>query len=737
MCYNVCHLRNSRYPIREGARVKHHFRTAPGSPSPLGATVYPEGVHFALFSKNATAVELLLFDHYDTPQPAHVIALDPAVNRTFYYWHVLVFGLKPGQIYAYRVDGPCAPEQGHRFNANKVLLDPYAREIIYGDNWSRKEAMGPAPNCASAMKNVVVDAGDYDWGGDRPLHCAFNDTVIYEMHVSGLTKHPSSGVEHPGTYGGVIEKVPYLKSMGITAVELLPVQQFDEQDVLDHRPTDGSAGVTCGANYWGYNPIGFFAPHRGYCTSLEHSKPVGEFRDMVKALHKAGIEVILDVVFNHTAEGDHRGPTMSFRGLENRAYYLLEPDHRLYSDYAGTGNTLNGNHSIVRRLILDALHYWVDEMHVDGFRFDLASVLSRDEWGQPMRSPPILWDIESDPRLVGTKMIAEAWDAAGLYQVGTFVGHRWAEWNGRYRDDVRRFLRADDGTVTHFLSRVTGSTDIYTAPDHALHRSINFVTCHDGFTLNDLVSYNRKHNEDNGEDNRDGTDQNYSHNYGHEGPTDDPAIEAVRLRQIKNAVAILMVSQGTPMLLYGDEVRRTQRGNNNAYCQDSELSWFNWEDVEKHGDLLRFVRRMVQFNREHPVLNLEVYPSDSSPAQESLEGTACLRDEVVERHIACHGVKLNQPDLGYFSHSIVLQLRGQSVGDDDLHIAFNAYWEDLEFELPARPRNSPWLRAVDTSLPTPDDIVDPGQERPVEEATYVAGARSVVILIAHNKPADA
>ena len=698
----------------------------------MGATVHPEGVHFCLFTKNATAVELLLFDRYDAPRPTRVIALDPAVNRTFYYWHVFVFGLRPGQIYAYRVDGPYAPEEGHRFNPNKVLLDPYALEIVYGDNWSRHEAKGTAPNCASALKCVVVDPSDYDWQGDAPLHRPFNDTVIYEMHVGGFTRHPSSGVVHPGTYSGVIEKIPYLKSLGITAVELLPVQQFDAQDVLDNRSPAELATITCNANYWGYNPIGFFAPHRGYCTSLAHGKPVDEFRDMVKALHGAGLEVILDVVFNHTAESNHLGPTISFRGLENRAYYLLEPDRSLYSDYAGTGNTLNGNHSIVRRLILDALHYWVSEMHVDGFRFDLASVLSRDERGQPMRSPPILWDIESDPRLVGAKIIAEAWDAAGLYQVGTFVGHRWAEWNGRYRDDVRRFLKADDGSVIDFVARVTGSTDIYTALDHALYRSINFVTAHDGFTLNDLVSYSRKHNEANGEENRDGADQNYSDNYGYEGSTDDPAIHAVRLRQIKNAIAILLVSQGTPMLLYGDEVRRTQWGNNNAYCQDNETSWFNWEEVERHQDLLRFVQHMVRFNRKHPVLNLEVYPSDPAAIQKERNKIAELSEEVVERHITCHGIKLNQPDLGHFSHSVALTLRGERADDDDMYIAFNAYWEDLEFELPARPRNSPWMRAVDTSLPSPDDAADPGQEQPVEEATYTVGARSVVILIAHS-----
>jgi isoamylase len=708
--------------------MSRRLRTAPGRPYPLGATVHPEGIHFALFTKNATAVELLLFDHFADPAPAHTVRLDPRVNRTFYYWHVFVFGLSPGQIYAYRVHGPYAPQQGHRFNPAKVLLDPYAFEVIYSDNWSRQAAKGTGDNTASALKCVVVDPSDYDWEDDTPLHRLFNRTVIYEMHVGGFTKHPSSGVEHPGTYHGLVERIPYLQQLGITAVELLPVQQFDSQDVLDRLNANGELPGICTSNYWGYNPVAFFAPHRGYCTDLEHGQPVREFRDMVKALHRAGIEVILDVVFNHTAEGDRHGPTISFRGLENEAYYLLEHDLSRYSDYTGTGNTLNGNHSIVRRLILDALHYWIDQMHVDGFRFDLASVLSRDEWGEPMRSPPILWDIESDPHLVGAKMIAEAWDAAGLYQVGTFIGHRWAEWNGRYRDDVRRFLRGDNGTVIEFAARITGSRDIYAAPDHALHRSINFVTAHDGFTLNDLVSYERKHNEANGEQNRDGTDYNVSCNYGHEGPADDPAIQAVRLRQTKNAIAILLVSQGTPMLLYGDEVGRTQEGNNNAYCQDNEISWFNWADLEKQEGLLRFVQQMVRLNRRHSVLNLEVYPRDPSRRREGGEGEDVLLYDVHEC-VTFHGVKLYQPDWGQESHSIALGLNGRDM-DDDMHIMINAYWEDLQFELPPRPEHSPWRRAVDTSLPTPQDIAEPGHEPVVVGPTYHVQAHSVAILIA-------
>jgi len=687
------------------------LRTLPGLPYPLGATVQPNGVNFALFSKNATTVELLLFDAYDDPAPAVVIPLDPRRNRTFYYWHILVQGIGPGQIYAYRVNGPYDPQQGLRFHPNKVLLDPYAREIVYGDNWSHRQACGFDDNTVSAMKCRVVDVSDYDWEGDLPLQRPLDETIIYEMHVGGLTRHPSSGVKHPGTFAGVIEKIPYLKSLGITAVELLPVQQFDEQDVPPPL-----------TNYWGYNPVNFFAPHRGYCVPDSPVSPINQFRDMVKALHRAGIEVILDVVFNHTAEGDENGPTICYRGLENRAYYLLDPNDRSrYKNYSGCGNTLNGNHSIVRRLIMDALHYWVQEMHVDGFRFDLASVLSRDELGRPMRDPPILWDIESDPHLAGTKIIAEAWDAGGLYQVGTFIGHRWAEWNGRYRDDVRRFLRGDEGTVQNFAARILGSPDIYTAPDHALHRSINFITCHDGFTLNDWVSYNRKHNEANGENNRDGLNENWSWNHGLEGPTNNPYIEALRERQIKNALTILFVSQGTPMLLYGDEVRRTQGGNNNAYCQNNPISWFNWENVERHQDLLRFTREIIRFKGRHPVLNLKIYPATSSTV-----------DEWVFLSVHWHGVKLDRPDWRHFSHSIALTLNGGPYNDDDLYIIFNAYWEDLEFELPPRPVGSPWLCAVNTALPSPDDIAEPGQERPVVTPTITAHARSVIVLIAHN-----
>ncbi len=568
----------------------------PGRSFPLGATVGPEGTNFCLFSKNCTAVELLLFDRADDPRPARTIRLDPARNRTFYYWHALLPDVRPGQLYGYRVLGPYDPPEGLYFDGDKVLLDPYARLVAGTDTYSREAARRPGDNGSSSLKGVVVAPADYDWEGDRPLRRPNALTVLYELHVRGFTRHPSSGVDpaRRGTYAGLVEKIPHLRALGVTAVELLPVQQFDEQEQV--------AGRT---NYWGYNPIGLFAPHRGYSARRDLLGPADEFRDMVKALHRAGIEVVLDVVFNHTAEGGEDGPTLSFRGLEHRAYYIPARGRAGYANYSGCGNTLNGNHSIVRRLIVDCLRYWVTEMHVDGFRFDLASVLARDEAGQLLLTPPILWEIESDPVLAGTKLIAEAWDAAGLYQVGTFVGHRWAEWNGQFRDDVRRFVKSDAGVVRRLAERLTGSPDLFPQPDRDPHRSVNFITCHDGFTLADLVAYNDKHNDANGEDNRDGSNTNHSWNCGHEGPTNDPAVNELRGRQAKNLLTLLLVAHGTPMLLMGDEMGRTKNGNNNAYCQDNETSWLDWGLAESNAGLLRFVRELLRFRAAQAVFRAE------------------------------------------------------------------------------------------------------------------------------------
>ena len=676
-----------------------------GRSSPLGATVVPGGVNFSIFSRSASGVELVFFDREDDARPERIITIDPATNRTYHYWHAFVQDVKPGQLYGYRVQGPFDPASGMRFDPAKVLLDPYGRGVVVPKNYSREAARLEGDNCATAMKSVFVDPHAYDWDGDTPLRRPASQTIIYEMHVEGFTRHPSSGLSERtrGTYAGLIEKIPYLQELGITAVELLPVFQFDVHDAPSGH-----------VNYWGYAPISFFAPHQGYSSRKDPLDPVNEFRDMVKALHRAGIEVILDVVFNHTAEGNHDGPTLSFRGLENSVYYILEKDRSRYANYSGTGNTLNGNHPIVRRMIVDSLRYWVEEMHVDGFRFDLASILDRDELGNLMPNPPVLWDIDTEPVLAATKLIAEAWDAAGLYQVGSFIGDSWRELNGRFRDDVRSFFRGDEGFVGRLADRLLGSPQIYGHKEREAEASVNFVTSHDGFTLNDLVSYNQKHNEANGENNRDGANDNRSYNWGVEGPTDDPAVESLRNRQMKNLLAVTMLSLGLPMILMGDEVRRTQHGNNNAYCQDNETSWFDWTLVAKHADVHRFVkfisayRLMRDFRSELPGLSLN-----------QLLRTA-------DR--TWHGVRLGEPDWSVSSHSLACSV---SCGDQNLifYLILNAYWEPLEFELP-NTDGDVWHRWIDTSLDSPHDVTEWSSAPPVASRSYRAAPRSVVALYA-------
>jgi glycogen operon protein len=679
-----------------------------GSPHPLGATVTSEGVNFSVFSKSATGMELLLFNSADDGRPARTIPLDPERNRTFHYWHALVEGLRPGQIYGYRALGPYRPRRGQRFQPEKLLLDPYGRAVAVPANYSRIAAAQPGDNAATAMKSVVADLAAYDWEGDRPLRRPYDQTVIYEMHVAGFTRHPSSGVAagRRGTYAGLVDKIPYLVDLGVTAVELLPIFQFDPQDAPEGR-----------RNYWGYSPVSFFAPHAAYCSCRDPLGPLDEFRDMVKALHRAGIEVILDVVYNHTAEGNEKGPTLCWKGLENGVYYILEDEPWRYSNYSGAGNAVNATNTVVRRMILDSLHYWVEEMHVDGFRFDLASMLGRDERGRPLENPPTLWDIETDPRLAGAKLIAEAWDAAGLYQVGNFIGDRWVEWNGKFRDDVRSFLRGDEDTVSRLPSRLLASPDLYGHEARGPEQSLNYVTCHDGFTLNDLVSYNHKHNLANGEGNRDGFDYNLSHNYGVEGATADPAIEAIRNRQVKNFLAVTLLSLGTPMILMGDEVRRTQGGNNNAYVQDNEVSWFDWRLLDQHADIHRFVRRLIGFR-----LKLDVMRNRPE---------ASLAEFLRRAGVQWHGTTLDRPDWRSNSHSLAATVRCTS-GRCLLHLILNAFWEPLTFELPRPPRGAAggWRRIIDTGLPSPDDISEPAEAPPLADGSYTAEPRSVVLLAA-------
>jgi len=680
-----------------------------GSSSPLGATPSPNGVNFSVFSKHATRVELLLFDRVDDTKAARVVRLDPSANRTYHYWHVFVPDVRPGQLYAYRVEGPFDPSSGMRFDPTKVLLDPYGRGAMVPEAYGRDAARRPGDNAGTAMKSVVVDVSAYDWQGDAPLQRPSSRTIVYEMHVRGFTRHPSSGLSEKtrGTFAGLIEKIPYLRRLGVTAVELLPVFQFDVQ-----------AGPPGLVNYWGYAPVSFFAPHQSYSSRRDPLGPVDEFRDMVKALHRGGLEVILDVVFNHTAEGDHRGPTLSFRGLDNTTYYIPEADRSRYANYSGTGNTLNANHPIVRRMILDSLRYWVEVMHVDGFRFDLASILERDESGSVLPSPPVLWDIESDPALAGTKLIAEAWDAAGLYQVGTFVGDSWKEWNGRFRDDVRSFFRGEEGVIQAFADRLIGSPSLYGHKQREPEQSVNFVTCHDGFTLNDLVSYDRRHNEANGEDNRDGADDNRSWNCGVEGPTEDPDIDKLRTRQVKNFFTVTMVSAGMPMMLMGDEVRRTQGGNNNAYCQDNATSWFDWALLAKHADVHRFVS----------LLNARRVLRDVEHEKKRV----ALNQLLLQEDITWHGVKLGEPDWRHSSHSLAFTVR-LTMDRTHYHIILNAYWEPLEFELPlvANGTGDPWRRWIDTFLDSPHDIVEWERAPSVPGHSYRAEPSSVVVLFAN------
>jgi glycogen operon protein len=684
----------------------------PGRPHPLGAVPDANGVNFSVFSRNATSVELLLFDEHDDREPAQIVKLDVAANKTFFFWHVYVRGLRPGAHYAYRVDGPADLHgQGFRFNPRKVLIDPYAR----GNTdalWNRADACGPNDNLATSMRSVVIDVSDYDWQGDRPLNRPMNEMVIYEMHVGGFTRHPSAGVGHPGTFSAIVEKIPYLKELGITAVELLPVMEFDRKEVLRMKP-DGSGPLT---NYWGYSTVSFFAPQSSYCVSPEQGAHIREFREMVKALHRAGIAVILDTVFNHTSEGNHLGPTINFKGFSNEiAYHLTPSDRQYYMDYSGCGNTVNCNHPIMQKFILECLEFWVREMHVDGFRFDEGSILSRGEDGVPMVHPPVIWGIELSESLLDAKIIAEAWDAAGLYQIGYFPGYRWAEWNGRFRDDIRRFVRGDPGLVAAVASRIAGSADIYQASGHLPINSVNFVTCHDGFTLNDLVSYNAKHNEANGEENRDGMNDNVSWNCGVEGETDDPAVEALRSRQVRNFAAILLLAQGVPMVFAGDEVRRTQKGNNNAYCQDNEISWFDWRSLEKRRDLFRFWKLMIEFRKRHPAIHRSRF-FDGKVNDRGLPD------------VSWHGCQLLHPGWDDpNAQALAFTLAGFGP-EADINVILNMDAQGLDFELPAV-QGRQWHLVVDTAQPSPQDIAEPGEEKPIAGPQVHVEGRSVVVLV--------
>ena len=658
------------------------YKTTLGHRYPAGATPYKDGVNFCIFSRHATAVQLLLFAKPDSPAPFQVIDLDPELNRNFFFWHVFVEGMTGQEkiSYTWKVDGPDNQDPGHKFDASVQLLDPWARAVT-DVMWQRKyNRDSNEEKGETSMRAMVLPRVDYDWQGDKPLGQASEKEIIYELHVGGFTRHPSAQVSHPGTFAAIIEKIPYLQELGVTAVELLPVMAFDEQDLPDNARDRGLH------NYWGYATHSFFSPHPGYCIEPLAGNHQNEFRDMIKALHLAGISVILDVAYNHTAEGGTDGPTINFKGLMNRGFYHLEDhDPTLYKNYSGCGNTVNCNHPLVARFIVESLEYWVKKYHVDGFRFDLASILSRGEDGGPMYHAPVVWNIEFSNVLSHTRLIAEAWDAGGLYQVGGFPGFRWAEWNGRYRDLVRQYVKGDPGLVPELATRLTGSSDLYQSSGRHPTNSVNFISCHDGFTLYDMVCYNEKHNEANGEGNRDGDNQNHSRNYGAEGPTDDLAIIALRQQQVKNFMAILLLSQGVPMILAGDELLRSQLGNNNCYCQDNELSWLDWRLLEENKEMFCFTKGMISLRKRHANLMQKRF----------LQGIQ--REDATMADISWHGALLGDPRWDDSeSRVLACTLARVNPEEEDLHIMLNMSAETISMALPELPGRR-WHLAVDTA----------------------------------------
>ena len=666
-----------------------------GRSIPFGATILDDGdINFSINSVDATGCMLELY-HSDEKDPFARIMI-PDDFRTGSNYSIIVSDLNPEDLeYTYRFFGENKPEEGLRFNPDIPLIDPYAKLITGRDVWGQD---------AGKQMRARVIYEDYPWEGDRPLEIPIDDLVIYELHVRGFTNDPSSEIRHAGTYRGVVDKIPYLKELGVNAVELLPIFEFDETE--RERYYDGKRLL----NYWGYSTVGYFAPKSGYAATGKLHMAADELKNMIKELHRNGIEVILDVVFNHTAEMDADGPVLNYKGIDNRTYYLLDKDGG-YSNYSGCGNTVNCNNAIVREHILDCLRYWVSNYHVDGFRFDEAPILSRDTDGKPMQSPPLLETLAHDPILSKTKLIAEAWDAAGLYQLGSFPApRRWAEWNGKFRDCTRAFIKSDATAGPELIRRIQGSPDIY--HDHYPHSTVNFVTCHDGFTLNDLVSYDNKHNEANGEDNRDGIDNNISWNCGVEGKTGNKAVEALRNRLVKNAFTILMLSRGTPMMLSGDEFRNTQDGNNNAYCQDGPLSWLDWENLKKHKDVFEFFKAMVSLRNDHPVIRRSRRTGMTTSGYEEL---------------SFHGTKPWQidKDVPLLCFAFMYSETKEEFGvpeDSFIYCAVNSYWASKYFDLPRLPQGFKWYNYADSSKKAQSKSAVTGESVCLE-------ARSVMVLV--------
>ena len=676
------------------------FQIRPGFFREFGAVAIPGGVNFTIHTHGATSCELLLF-HRKAEEPYAVIPF-PESYRIGFCYSMIVFDLDIEEFeYAYRLDGPYDEKKGLRFDKNKILLDPYARAVTGQSQW------GHVNNAQHGYRARVVQS-NFDWGDQRHHSIPMEDLIIYELHVRGFTMDESSGVKHHGTFEGLREKIPYLKELGVNAVELMPIFEFDE--MRDVRLIDENELI----DFWGYNPVSFFAPNTSYCSSMEYNREGLELKTLIKDLHDNGIEVILDVVFNHTAEGNECGPCFSFKGFDNNIYYMLTPDGHYYN-FSGCGNTLNCNHPVVRDMILECLRYWVIEYRVDGFRFDLASILGRNDDGTPLSQPPLLRSLAFDSILGNVKLIAEAWDAGGLYQVGSFPSwKRWAEWNGRYRDDMRRFLKGDDFLAQTAAARITGSPDLYDPAYRGGNASINFLTCHDGFTLYDLYSYNQKHNEANGWGNTDGADDNNSWNCGVEGETDDPAILALRKRLMKNACAILLCSRGTPMFLSGDEFADTRYGNNNPYCQDNLISWLDWSLLKKNKDLFDFFQYMIRFRKDHPVIRKDLEPSYLGiPA------------------MSTHGLTPNETNFSGDSHVVCVRFAGynESTQKEDLvYLAVNSGWFPVTLTLPELPEHYKWKVAVNTGDPKCQFFHK--NSMPTVESKIFLGERSIIIFVA-------
>lgn len=663
-----------------------NWKVEKGVPYPLGVTPQKNGINFSVISEHATSVTLAIFKPYESI-PFFKVTLDTKQNKTGSVWHIFIDGIEPNMKYGYYVS--------NYHNGEILLLDPYSKNISGAQVWGK-----------NTKRYSAIPQNDFDWKDDKRPQIPKEKMVIYEMHVRGFTKDSSSKAKNKGTFRGIIEKIPYLRCLGITSVEFLPIFDFDETDNVYVNPYTGNKL----RNFWGYNTINFFVPKASYSSSPNAIK---EFKEMVYALHRAGIEVILDIVFNHTAEGNRQGSDYHFKGFDKKTYYILDENGN-YMNFSGCGNTVNCNHPVVSDLIVDCLRYWYHEMHVDGFRFDLASILTRDTKGHVMKRPHVIDRISKDPILKKAKLIAEAWDAAGLYQVGNFPSYgNWSEWNGKFRDDIRSFMKGDQGCIKSFALRVAGSPDIYGYSGNATS-SINFITCHDGFTLNDLVSYNEKHNEENGENNNDGERHNRSWNCGEEGESRNAKVLKLRKKQIKNFISILFLSQGIPMLLSGDEIRRTKRGNNNTYCQDNKLSWLDWNLIRKHKDILKFTQKIIDFRKAHPILHQSKFAT-----KEGCKG------------LSWHGTKIGSPDWSDHSHSIAFLYDGRVLTpiDDDIYVAVNAFWSPLKFEIPPSPSKRKWKLIIDTAKDFPKDIIYEKKAKYYKENNYTLQPRSIVVLV--------